>query len=986
AEDMHPHLFDLYYAGLVETAINRTAGNGSLNAAYGKNLYEAVSHLQSLGQSFDDLVFMRDAEVVTSTTLDPTKNNVLAERKELAKKTVEKAEKKRKEVFDEYDQKEIDKAKINATLSNTIDSLRTELVSICGLPRGCDDAKKENCTPRTEAGFCGFDLPFDSTAHADITRDIDASVLADPDNKAEMDKYYSSKAYNVPMDQMTMLTESDIWDMTDSERNTLLGIQSEELKVPEELLIDEHGDPITESTKITEITNAYIESVVGPRITAYLANQEAVKEYLSTDLYSLTNTGEAANAVLAYRAALKDVDIAQADYNALYNKIAIARSTCDSYEANIEEWNDKRLELLEKIQTNVEKINEHYDNITQAERDKIAADINLAKAEYNKQFNYVKEWKSISASYKNHQKDRIKTIGALTDASMSLEYAASTIDRFATATAEGLDSEHFKKGIPLMVGAGINLVVEGAKLLCDSTINHMDIDMQLAECDYNYKVELKELQNDLVLQKLELDLQTEMSRFQKMDDQESCEQELAKMRGGELNSCLKEKTCASDCKEVVTCDCSASTEAITDIYSEVSCPVDKGCKLVSEWYMMGLDQWILSEQNAIDTLDEVNDTMRELFDVQDAYNRDLQDLDFRRSEYMQMAQDLITKRSQILKAQLNSYVALKNYYSIVQRAMMIKSQYDAAVERRAEIDNLYMTPATIFSFASDLETVESKIELAKERIYDYLSAVEYESVRPFVDLRRATYLARSTNDLDAIIDQIDTVVSKCGAGEPNYTEVEISAREMMGITQDFAGMTAGKRFQNVIAKGNIPINSLTRYTVDSSVRDLVKSGVDRLRSGTFAVTIKQSMNLATTCNTKIDSISVQVVGDNIIREGAGENVHPTITVFYDGQSQLASCQPNIESLAQTIGPKTAYGKYTSFVVPSTKTSVVAGINTYGDPSNTFKGKPFATSYTVLIDTQISENPKIDWDKVEDIKLRVKYSFNDVMQDSACVNL
>ena len=210
---------------------------------------------------------------------------------------------------------------------------------------------------------------------------------------------------------------------------------------------------------------------------------------------------------------------------------------------------------------------------------------------------------------------------------------------------------------------------------------------------------------------------------------------------------------------------------------------------------------------------------------------------------------------------------------------------------------------------------------------------------------------------------------------------------MMGITQDFAGMTAGKRFQNVIAKGNIPINSLTRYTVESSVRDLVNSGVDRLRSGTFAVTIKQSMNLATTCNAKIDSIAIQIVGgEGVIREGAGENIHPTITVFYDGQSQLASCQPNIESLVQTIGPKTAYGVYSSFVVKPQKISAIAGINEYGDPNNTLKGKPFATSYTVLIDTQISENPKIDWDKVEDIKLRVRYSYNDVMQESACENL
>ena len=80
ASQFRPYLFDMYYAGLVETAINRDTGNGSLNGAYGKNLFENVSRLRKLGQSFDDLVFMRDAEVVTSTSLDPSQNNVLNER------------------------------------------------------------------------------------------------------------------------------------------------------------------------------------------------------------------------------------------------------------------------------------------------------------------------------------------------------------------------------------------------------------------------------------------------------------------------------------------------------------------------------------------------------------------------------------------------------------------------------------------------------------------------------------------------------------------------------------------------------------------------------------------------------------------------------------------------------------------------------------------------------------------------------------------
>ena len=67
--------------------------------------------------------------------------------------------------------------------------------------------------------------------------------------------------------------------------------------------------------------------------------------------------------------------------------------------------------------------------------------------------------------------------------------------------------------------------------------------------------------------------------------------------------------------------------------------------------------------------------------------------------------------------------------------------------------------------------------------------------------------------------------------------------------------------------------------------------------------------------------------------------------------------------------------------------VIADINEYGEANITLAGKPFATSYTVLIDTTISENSKIDWDKVDDIKFKINYSYQDLFPNtSACVSL
>ena len=917
AAQMRPHLFDLYYAGLVETALNKDYGNGSLNASYGKDLFTNVSTLRQLDRSFSSLVFMRDAEVVTSTSVDPLTGNalVLSDRKKLAKETVAAAQARRDKVFDDYDHKTINREQINATLTNAIDSLQTELVSICGLPRGCRTVEDKDCAPRAIPGFCGFDIPADSDRPGDVDKALDVSTV---DVNSQI-AYYANKKYKI-------------------DKNTAL-----------------------------EKNNLY-------------------------DFYSMTNTGEAAEAILAYRSAVKDVDIAKSEYIALYNKVTIAESTCESYAANIESWNVSRNELLRTIQKNIEVINAHYDNITQAERDKIAGELKLLEDAYKQQSDYIKNWKDVVAkNYMGEQNKYITEINSLTKYVSDLEYSASVMDGLKDV-AQSLWEEPttpdslfgFSKfgAAKAVVTAAFNVIIfglEGAANTANKKIADNEKDMELSTLNYEYTTELDSLNNDLKLQELELNLQRSLAKYDSYGDKDSC------MAASE-----------TDCHSEVVCNCSDADDDLSDIYSEVSCPTEKGCKLETSWYVMGLDQWILSEQNAIDSLDEVNDTLRELFEVQDAYNRDLQDLDFKRSEYLSLSQDLIVKREQILKAEIAQYTALKHYYAVLQRAVTLQSQYDAAKERLQKINNLYSTPAAIFAFASDLEIVESKIELAKERIYDYLAAVEYLSVRPFVDLRRATYLARSTNDLDAIIDQIDTVVTKCGGGTNNVATVEVSAREMMGITQDTAEMTAGERFRSVIAKGNIPINSLTRYTVDSNVRDLVKKGLD-LRSGTFAVTIDKQMNLATTCNAKIESIAIQIVGNDVIKPGAGENVVPTITLFYDGQAQLVSCQPNIDTLVSTINPSnpdestlditTSYGKYSTFVVTPTKISPTAKINEYGEANITLAGKPFATSYTVLIDTTISENSKIDWDKVDDIKFKINYSYQDLFPNtSACVSL
>ena len=142
--------------------------------------------------------------------------------------------------------------------------------------------------------------------------------------------------------------------------------------------------------------------------------------------------------------------------------------------------------------------------------------------------------------------------------------------------------------------------------------------------------------------------------------------------------------------------------------------------------------------------------LKEDFNREDTHERDLQALENMRSEYKKDAQDLLAKHALVIEAQIEAENVLRHYLTLAQRASMLRSQYIASKERLAKINHLYTSPAVVFTYASDLEAVENKIELAKEDIYNYLAALEYNAVRPFVDIRRAVYISRSPNDLDAL--------------------------------------------------------------------------------------------------------------------------------------------------------------------------------------------------------------------------------------------
>ncbi len=112
-----------------------------------------------------------------------------------------------------------------------------------------------------------------------------------------------------------------------------------------------------------------------------------------------------------------------------------------------------------------------------------------------------------------------------------------------------------------------------------------------------------------------------------------------------------------------------------------------------------------------------------------------------------------------------------------------------------------------------------------------------------------------------------------------------------------------------------------------------------------------------------------------------------MSILYDGTSKLRSCQPNIRELVETIGADvTPFAEITRIRTVGRSVSPVAGVNALPAESSNNRslgGLPLVSQYTVLIDPMAGENARIDWSKLEDLRLRVHYTYQDLFPAGQC---
>lgn len=818
AAEIRKGLIDLYVVGAVESTLNLAHDNTSLNQSYGVGLNEIMSDLKSLDQSFEDLVFMRDAEIAVSQSLDPesNNNNLLKRRKAAAEKALTDAKTLQTTVFTRMTNRQFNEQSVTALLKNNVDNLRTEMASLCGLPKGCKTADDRDCAVEVEAFKCG-------------------------------------------------------------------------------LVVDKSNDDLP-----TSLTDAN------------------------------ANIGSAGAAVLAFREAEQDLNIAQADLNAQLIKAREAQSVADQFAATIESLNADRKDTLNQIQSNLDQLKVMLEASEQTQLAKLEQELALQQDYVDDAASDLEEWDTIVSKNNKKRKMLRDQIAAYNAVSTTAEFMGDSVIKSVDAAAEFLNFI----GTDLGVGSAQNISLANLRGM-------MKISGYAGWlASYTVKLTADTAANtcQTLLDNAEIDGEYEVAYWEKQDEAEDLERRFA-------------------------------------IQTAIN----------------GLEKQMVANSTQREILGVINEGLQKAFDAKAQYEYDRAELRELSLNVVSLMADIETKKIIVTKAEIARDKKLLEYLSIAQKAQLLKSQFDAANQRLAKVSSIYSTPACIFSNASDLEMLESEIDRAKEKLYDYLALVEYYAVRPFADLRRAIYLAKSPNDLLGILDKIDDLVDSCGTtSQSNQPEITISLREFMGITRDYEEMTKAERFRAIMSFGDLPVDALTRYTADGKVKQLLSK--DGLMAGTFQID-KDTFNIGANCNAKIQSFAVRVEGDNL---SGGNAVYPNVTIFYNGSSTLTSCQPNMDDVVKPLGGRTRFGTYTSFSIPTEKMTPNAGVgkyiqitddtkfsaNDFREENHAFDGLPIMTSYTVLIDPTMGDNAKINWDKLEDIKLKIIYSY-DNLKSSSC---
>jgi hypothetical protein len=389
------------------------------------------------------------------------------------------------------------------------------------------------------------------------------------------------------------------------------------------------------------------------------------------------------------------------------------------------------------------------------------------------------------------------------------------------------------------------------------------------------------------------------------------------------------------------------------------------------------------DEKAIETK-LVLDNLRFMKQLRIAYADELVEFEEKRFELLRLIQQIPEVQLGAARDQVKVYQKLIEYRQVVQEAELITDRMSVRLVQRTEINNLVGSPEVLFRLAHVLERAERRLHRAKSAMMDWLVALEYFAVRPFFDQRIQILLARNTFQLEEIFVELRRLESVCG-GTVNTNTSTLSLREdLLGITRSITDpindviLSPSTQVRQSMRENLLRMDQHIRYRSDATIGDLINNGNNRMLSQNFRIDLSDFANLASTCNAKNVALKVKLVGDL-------GTARPTVSILYDGTSQLRSCQPGLDAYIESIGAeRTSFGEVSSFCSAGRAVSPVAGIGEFPESVNSsLGGLPLAGTYAILIDTELGENRNVNWDNLEDIELEIEYSYQDLFPEGQC---
>jgi len=151
---------ELYMSAIVIIKLHQDAGKAAQAASIATGLGALLERQALLSKTFDELLFLRDGEVVVTTSVDPndTSNGVLLARSRKAHDAIDTAATSVEQTLADIASQSVLFATLVTAAEDAVGASQDRMIELCGIPEDCGpaDLGDPDCDTSPDAGACGF--------------------------------------------------------------------------------------------------------------------------------------------------------------------------------------------------------------------------------------------------------------------------------------------------------------------------------------------------------------------------------------------------------------------------------------------------------------------------------------------------------------------------------------------------------------------------------------------------------------------------------------------------------------------------------------------------------------------------------------------------------------------------------------------------------------------------------------------------------------